>query len=80
MHHLSMHFGIPVSSTQRIIHRCVELLHAYLVPRFIRWHNMQYWRSLAGTYPEWPRVVAILDCTPFKISRPEGESNFKIFT
>ena len=72
MHHLSMHFGITVSSTHRIIHKCVEYLHAYLVPKYIRWHPMQYWRNLAGMYPEWPRVVAILDCTPFRISRPNG--------
>ena len=70
--HLSMHFGIPLSSTHRIVHRCVKLLHAYVVPKYIRWHNMQYWRNLAGTYPEWPRVVAILDCIPFRISRPQG--------
>ena len=34
---------------------------------------MNKWRSLAGTYPEWPRVVGIVDCTPFRISKPKGE-------
>ena len=72
LEHLSMHFGITVSSTHCIIHKCLELLHAYMVPRYIRWHSMQYWRNLAGLYPEWPRVVAILDGAPFRISRPEG--------
>ena len=33
---------------------------------------MAHWRSLTGTYPEWPRVVAILDGTPFHISKPTG--------
>ena len=38
---------------------------------------MQEWRNLAGTYPEWPRVVAILDCTPFRISKPKGMAGEK---
>ena len=70
--HLSTHFGIPVRCTHRIVHKCMKLLHAYIVPKYIKWHTMQHWRNLAGTYPEWPRVVAILDCTPFRISRPRG--------
>ena len=76
MEHLAMHFGITVSSTHRIIHKCLQLLHAYIVPKYIRWHPMQYWRNLAGKYPEWPRVVAIPDCTPFRISRPRGIVKF----
>ena len=73
MDHLSMHFGIPVSCTHRIIHKFLKYLHVYLVPKYIQWHPMQHWRNLAGTYPEWPQVVGILDCTPFRISRPNGE-------
>ena len=69
---LSFVFGIPVTCTHRIIHKCVKILHAYLVPKYIQWHTMPEWRSLAGTYPEWPRVVAILDGTPFRISKPKG--------
>ena len=72
MDHISMEFGISVSCTHRIIHKCIRLLHAYNVPRYIRWHTMNEWRNLAGLYPEWPGVVAILDCTPFRISRPRG--------
>lgn len=34
---------------------------------------MNGWRNLIGTFPEWPRVVAILDCTPFRISKPTGQ-------
>ena len=33
---------------------------------------MNTWRNIAGYFPTWPRVVAILDCTPFRISRPKG--------
>ena len=33
---------------------------------------MPQWRNLSGTFPEWPTVVAILDCTPFRISKPKG--------
>ena len=73
MHHLSMHFEIPVSTVHKIIHRMIKILHAYLVPKYIRWHSMAEWRNLAGTYPEWPQVVAILDCTPFRISKPKGQ-------
>ena len=72
MHHLAMHFGIPVSSVHAIIHKNIIYLHAYLVPKYIRWHSMAHWRHLAGTFPEWPRVVVIIDGTPFKISKPTG--------
>ena len=72
MIHLSAHFGIPVSCIHQIIHKFVRILHSYLVPKYIRWHSMDHWRRLTGIYPEWPRVVAILDCTPFRISRPTG--------
>ena len=72
MTHMSSVFGICVSSTHQIIHDFLKMLHAYLVPKYISWHRMNYWRNLAGTYPEWPNVVAILDCTPFRISKPTG--------
>lgn len=68
-----MHFGIPVSCVHKIIHRVIKLLHAYLVPKYISWHSMAEWRNLAGSFPEWPRVVAIVDCTPFRISKPKGQ-------
>ena len=72
MHHLAMHFGISVGCVYKIIHTCILYLHAYLVPKYIIWHSMAHWRNLIGTFPEWPRVVAILDGTPFRISKPKG--------
>ena len=72
MHHLAMHFEIPVSSVHAILHKTIIILHVYLVPKYIRWHSMPHWRNLAGTYPEWPNVVAIIDGTPFRISKPTG--------
>ena len=75
MQHLAIHFGVPVSCIHRIIHKSVKILHAYVVPRYIRWHTMPEWRNLAGTFPEWPKVVAILDGTPFGISKPKGLCN-----
>ena len=71
MQHLSIHFGITVSCVHKIIHKMIQVLHAYLVPKYITWHSMAQWRHLAGTFPEWPRVVAIVDCTPFRISKPK---------
>ena len=67
-------FGIPVSSVHKIIHKCIRVLHSYLVPKYVRWHSMRNWRDLYGTYPEWPSVVALLDCTPFRINKPSGEN------
>ena len=72
MQTLAMLFGIHVSSVQKIIHRFLRLLHVYLVPKYICWHSMNTWRNLAGTFADWPRVVAILDGTPFRISKPKG--------
>ena len=72
MHHLSMHFEIPVSVVHRIIHKIIPMMHVALVKNYIVWHSDNYWTSLAGYFPYWPRVVAILDGTPFKISKPRG--------
>ena len=72
MHHISAHFGIPVSTVNRIIHRMIPLLHVFIVPKYIIWHNDRKWLSLAGEFPEWSRVVAIVDGTPFRISKPKG--------
>ena len=65
-------FGIPVSSVHKFLHRILKYLHGYLVPKYIKWHSMRHWQRLIGLYPEWPRVVAILDCTPLRISKPKG--------
>ena len=72
MQHLAMHFSVPVSCIHRVIHKYVRILHSYLVPKYIRWHTMPEWHNLAGRYPEWPQVVAIVDGTPFRISKPKG--------
>ena len=70
--HISEKFQVPVSSVHRILHRILPLLHVYLVPRYIKWHNFEHWRNLTGTFSYWPRVVAIVDGTPFRINRPKG--------
>ena len=75
MHTLAMIFGLHVSSVHKIIHKFIRILHAYLVPKYIRWHSINTWRQMAGTFPDWPRVVAILDGFPFHISKPKGEKN-----
>ena len=72
MHHLAMLFGISVGCVHKTIHKLIPCLHSYLVSKYIRWHSMAHWRRLAGYYKEWPTVVGIIDCTPFRISRPKG--------
>ena len=34
---------------------------------------MNKWRSFVGTFPDWPTVVGIVDCTPFRIRKPTGQ-------
>ena len=72
MHFIAAHFKIPVTCVHRIIHKTILLLHVYIVPKYIKWHNAAKWNSLAATFPQWPRVVAIIDGTPFRISKPKG--------
>ena len=72
LQHLATHFEIPVTCVHRIIHKTIPLLHVYVVPKYIKWHNPWQWQSLAGKLAAWPRVVAILDGTPFRISKPKG--------
>ena len=72
MHHLSSDFGVSVACVHRVIHKIVPLLHVFIVPRYIVWHTDRKWNSLAGELPQWPRVVGIVDGTPFRISKPKG--------
>ena len=72
MDHLGMHFGISVSSVHRYIHKILPYLHAYIVPKYVRWHTMNKWRSISGTLDNFPSVVAIADCTPHRINKPLG--------
>ena len=72
MTHLSGTFGVPLSCVHRIIHKILRLLHVYAVPKYVIWHNANKWQSLAGYFTHWPRVVAIVDGTPFRISKPKG--------
>ena len=72
-HQLSNLFGVNVSSLHRLLHKILPYLHEYLVGKYVKWHSMNSWRQLIGTFPEWPRVVGIIDCTPFRISRPSGK-------
>ena len=58
MQHLASQFGISVSLVHKIIHRYIYVLHAYLVPKYIRWHSMPHWRRMVGMIPEWPTVVS----------------------
>ena len=73
MQNIAAYFNISVSTIHRIIHHLLKIFHAYLVPKYIKWHSMPTWRNLAGVYKEWPWVVALLDCTPFRISKPRGK-------
>ena len=72
MSDLASKFRISVGLVHKIIHKLMPMIHTYIVHKYIRWHSMGHWRRLAGTYPEWPIVVAILDCTPFHINKPKG--------
>ena len=48
------------------------MMHVVFVPSYINWHTDQQWLRLSGYFPYWPWVVAILDGTPFRISKPRG--------
>ena len=72
MQQLASQFGIPVTSVHRVIHKILPLIHVVTVPKYIVWHSQQHWQNLSGVIPAWPNVVAILDGTPFRISRPAG--------
>ena len=76
MYHLAMHFGVSVSCVHRVIHRIVPMMHATLVRKFIKWPTNQEWHNMSGFYSTWPRVVAIIDGTPFSISKPTGKGKF----
>ena len=60
LYHLAHHFVIKVNVVQATIIRIIPLLHNYIVPKFIHWHNRNKWISLRGTFPEWPNVVGML--------------------
>ena len=72
MDFLASNFGVSVSCVHRIIHKIIPIMHVCLVKKFIRWPSARQWNQMAGFYRRWPRVVAILDGTPFRISKPTG--------
>ena len=72
MTHLAMMFRLHVSVVHRTIHYMIPILHVIFVPQYIRWPSIQEWHSYSGTFPEWWRVVGIMDCTPLRISKPKG--------
>ena len=72
MTHLGMMFRLHVSCVHKVIHDMLPVLHVVFVPQYIIWPTLAKWRNLRGTFPEWPRVVGIMDCTPFCISKPKG--------
>ena len=72
---LANKFGIPITSVHRIIHKLLPIIHVVTVPKYIKWHSAREWNDLTGSIEEWPNVVGILDGTPFRISRPAGDSN-----
>ena len=69
---LSATFGVSISIVHRTIHRIIPLMHLKIVRKFVRWPSIREWNQLAGSNPQWPHVVAILDGTPFRISKPSG--------
>ena len=74
MQDLATVFRVSVSIVHRTIHKVIPLMHVEIVPKFVKWHSARRWHQLAGTYPQWPHVVGILDGTPFRISKPSGIS------
>ena len=64
MQHLATLFQVSVSVVHRTIHKIIPIMHVEIVPKYIKWHSQRKWRQLAGTYPQWPQVVGILDGTP----------------
>ena len=69
---LATQFRIHISCVHRTIHHIIPLMHVALVNKYIKWPTMAQWTALAGFFPDWPRVVDIMDCTPFRISKPKG--------
>ena len=72
LHVLSREFGIPVSTVDRIIHKMLPILHAYLVPKYIKWPSYNKWLSLVGTFPGYPNCVGVIDGTPHRLSKGRG--------
>ncbi len=69
---LAFLFGISITLACQIIQFTVPILHAHLVPRFIRWPTAREWIQQMGTFPHFPSVVGMLDGSVFRISRPTG--------
>ena len=58
-YHLAHHFSVPVSLIHETIYKMIPILHGYLVPKFIKWHDANTWISLRNTFREWPNVVGV---------------------
>ena len=69
---LSSRFGVSKSTVQRDLDHIIPILHTTLFPREVTMPTPAEIRSMRGSFPDVPNAIAILDGTPFRISRPKG--------
>ena len=69
---LAFMYGVSLSTIHNVLHQIIPILHAHLVPRFIRWPSNAAWNSMRGLVSGFDMAVGYVDGTPFRISRPTG--------
>lgn len=69
---LGSRFGVSASTASENVHLILMILLLHYENRYIVWHSINTWNSLRGTLNDFPGVVALIDATPIRINRPQG--------
>ena len=70
--HLGMLFGVSEATAVENVHTIFLITIFHYERRYIVWHPHQVWNNMRGTIPEFPDVVGMIDATPIRINRPQG--------
>ena len=69
--HLGSMFGVSGTTAAENIH-VVLLITLVHYQRYISWHSQRIWNTVRGTISDFPDVVGMIDATPIRINRPQG--------
>lgn len=69
---LGSRFEVSVSTSAENVHVILMITLVHYENRYITWHSIQSWNSLRGSFDDFPDVVGLLDATPIRINRPQG--------
>jgi len=70
--HLGGMFGVSGSTAADNVNVVLLIALVHYERLYISWHSHRIWNGLRGTIADFPDVIAMIDATPIRINRPQG--------